>query len=218
MVKAIFINYKDIVVQDKGVDHGELVKRIISNSHIKDEKELFQWVFEKETQIKEESYKETYLSAEEIFLKVLEKAIITYGLKENYDELRTLWMNHWMYGAFYNDVINFLQQCELPVYIVSDVSDQFVRVNLKRNNLHVHGILSSDSIKAYRPRKEVYQKAIELCECKPEEILWVTGFYELDGKYAKEEGLVPVIVDRFGRNEEADCKVVSRLMDIMRYF
>lgn len=218
MVKAIFINYKDIVVQDKGVDHGELVKRIISNSHIKDEKELFQWVFEKETQIKEESYKETYLSAEEIFLKVLEKTIITYGLKENYDELRTLWMNHWMYGAFYNDVINFLQQCELPVYIVSDVSDQFVRVNLKRNNLHVHGILSSDSIKAYRPRKEVYQKAIELCECKPEEILWVTGFYELDGKYAKEEGLVPVIVDRFGRNEEADCKVVSRLMDIMRYF
>lgn len=218
MVKAIFINYKDIVVQDKGVDHGELVKRIISNSHIKDEKELFQWVFKKETQIKEESYKETYLSAEEIFLKVLEKAIITYGLKENYDELRTLWMNHWMYGAFYNDVINFLQQCELPVYIVSDVSDQFVRVNLKRNNLHVHGILSSDSIKAYRPRKEVYQKAIELCECKPEEILWVTGFYELDGKYAKEEGLVPVIVDRFGRNEEADCKVVSRLMDIMRYF
>lgn len=218
MVKAIFINYKDIVVQDKGVDHGELVKRIISNSHIKDEKELFQWVFEKETQIKEESYKETYLSAEEIFLKVLEKAIITYGLKENYDELRTLWMNHWMYGAFYNDVINFLQQCELPVYIVSDISDQFVRVNLKRNNLHVHGILSSDSIKAYRPRKEVYQKAIELCECKPEEILWVTGFYELDGKYAKEEGLVPVIVDRFGRNEEADCKVVSRLMDIMRYF
>ena len=127
-------------------------------------------------------------------------------------------MNHWMYGAFYYDVINFLQQCELPVYIVSDVSDQFVRVNLKRNNLHVHGILSSDSIKAYRPRKEVYQKAIELCECKPEEILWVTGFYELDGKYAKEEGLVPVIVDRFGRNEEADCKVVSRLMDIMRYF
>lgn len=218
MVKAIFINYKDIVVQDKGVDHGELVKRIISNSHIKDEKELFQWVFEKETQIKEESYKETYLSAEEIFLKVLEKTIITYGLKENYDELRTLWMNHWMYGAFYYDVINFLQQCELPVYIVSDVSDQFVRVNLKRNNLHVHGILSSDSIKAYRPRKEVYQKAIELCECKPEEILWVTGFYELDGKYAKEEGLVPVIVDRFGRNEEADCKVVSRLMDIMRYF
>ncbi len=218
MVKAIFINYKDIVVQDKGVDHGELVKRIISNSHIKDEKELFQWVFEKETQIKEDSYKETYLSAEVIFLKVLEKTIITYGLKENYDELRTLWMNHWMYGAFYYDVINFLQQCELPVYIVSDVSDQFVRVNLKRNNLHVHGILSSDSIKAYRPRKEVYQKAIELCECKPEEILWVTGFYELDGKYAKEEGLVPVIVDRFGRNEEADCKVVSRLMDIMRYF
>ena len=218
MVKAIFINYKDIVVQDKGVDHGELVKRIISNSHIKDEKELFQWVFEKETQIKEDSYKETYLSAEVIFLKVLEKTIITYGLKENYDELRTLWMNHWMYGAFYYDVINFLQQCELPVYIVSDVSDQFVRVNLKRNNLHVHGILSSDSIKAYRPRKEVYQKAIELCECKPEEILWVTGFYELDGKYAKEEGLVPVIVDRVGRNEEADCKVVSRLMDIMRYF
>ena len=218
MVKAIFINYKDIVVQDKGVDHGELVKRIISNSHIKDEKELFQWVFEKETQIKEDSYKETYLSAEVIFLKVLEKTIITYGLKENYDELRTLWMNHWMYGAFYYDVMNFLQQCELPVYIVSDVSDQFVRVNLKRNNLHVHGILSSDSIKAYRPRKEVYQKAIELCECKPEEILWVTGFYELDGKYAKEEGLVPVIVDRFGRNEEADCKVVSRLMDIMRYF
>ena len=217
MIKAVFINYTDIIIQDKGSDFEELINRVVNNCSLKEPAEFFEWIQEQQTLLRAQSYKETYQPVEEQYCTIFEKATISCGLKENYDELNKLWINHWMYGPMYNDVFAFFQQCQIPIYIVSELSELLIRVNLKRNDLHVHGILSSDAVKAYRPRKEIYEKAIEMCECEPEEILWVTGSYENDAKYAAQMGLTPILLKRFGKENDVDCKEVNRLTDVLRY-
>ncbi|MBR2825303.1 MAG: HAD family hydrolase [Solobacterium sp.] len=217
MVKAVFINYTDMMVQDLGQDHEELIARMVKNCSLKEPVELFEWINEQQTLLREQSYGENYQSVDDHYLIILEKARISCGLKENYEELRKLWINHWMYGPMYNDVFTFFKQCHVPVYIVSELPEPFIRVNLKRNDLHVHGILSSDAVKAYRPRNEIYDKAIQMCECKSEDILWVTGSYENDGKYASLIGMTPILLKRYGKEENVSCKEVNRLNDVLRY-
>lgn len=217
MVKAVFINYSDIVIQNKGDDYDELINRFIKNSHAEDAKEVFKWLYDTQAKLEEDANEGEFLSAEDIAIRVLEKSIMSWGFKDNYNDLHQIWKNHWMYGPIYNDVIEFLRQCNLPVYVYTHTSEQYVRVNFKRNNLHVHGILSAEAIKAYRPKKEVYDAAVEMCECQPEEILWVTGDSEKDAISAAKNQFVPIVLNRFDdQKQETSFKTIYRLTDILR--
>ena len=44
MIKAVFINYTDIIIQDKGSDFEELINRVVNNCSLKEPAEFFEWI------------------------------------------------------------------------------------------------------------------------------------------------------------------------------
>ena len=65
MIKAVFINYTDIIIQDKGSDFEELINRVVNNCSLKEPAEFFEWIQEQQTLLRAQSYEETYQPVEE---------------------------------------------------------------------------------------------------------------------------------------------------------
>lgn len=195
MVKAVFLDYQGTMLQLGGSDLEEMVERCVRNSRAQDPKEMIHWWFETLHKKEEAAYREKFVSEEELCLEVLQKAVETYGLKDNLHQLQQLNINYWMYGPLYSDVAPFLSGCHLPVYILSNNSDKYIKVNLKRNDLHVNGYVCGDMVKAYKPHKEMFEKALEISQCSPQEVIHIGDSME-DMEGAMAAGITPLFLDR----------------------
>jgi FMN phosphatase YigB (HAD superfamily) len=60
------------------------------------------------------------------------------------------------------------------------------------NDLHFQHVITSELCKAYKPRKEVFEKSLELLNLAPEEVLYIGDSYLMDVIGAKSAG-IPVI-------------------------
>lgn len=215
MVKAVFLDYQGTMLQMGGKDLEEMVQRCVKNSRAEDPGEMIHWWFETLHKKEEAAYQDKFETEEELCLEVLQKAVEKYGLKDNFQQLQQLNINYWMYGPLFSDVAPFLQKCHLPVYIISNNSDKYIKVNLKRNDLHVNGYVCGDMVRAYKPHKEMFVKALQISQCSPGEVIHIGDSME-DMEGAQAAGITPVFLDRRKKGAPQGFKSISTLEEALR--
>ena len=215
MIKAVFLDYTGTILQEGGPDIEEMTMRCAKNSNVKDPRAMMEWWFRNLRIEEERSYGDSFRSEEDICMDLLKKASRELGLKEDLNQLQQLNINYWMYAPLYTDVLPFFERCTKPIYIISNNSDRYISVCLMRNGLHVNGIVCGDMVKAYKPHKELFEKALELSECSPEEVIHI-GDSINDMKGASDAGITPILLDRKKKADHSDFKVIHSLLEGIR--
>ncbi|MBR2990728.1 MAG: HAD family hydrolase [Solobacterium sp.] len=217
MARAVFLDYNGTLIRRKGKDIEEFYNRILQNSRMKDVDALTDWWLANRGILETGCTAEAFLSQEEICMSLLRKMEKDYGLRENQDDLRQLMMNHWMYAPIFSDVREFFEQCSLPVYIVTNINEQYVRVCLRRNDLHVNGVISGETAKAYKPDSRLFEKALAISECASEDAVFIGSSLQADISGAEAAGMRPVLLNRNRKPVECTCKVVYKLPEAIRF-
>ena len=65
-----------------------------------------------------------------------------------------------------------------------------------------------------KPRPEIFQLALQKAGCTAQEAIFIGDQYEQDIVGARGVGMRPVLIDRNGKNNHADCAVIKSLADI----
>ena len=217
MAKAVFLDYFGTILQENGVDMQQMLNRVIANSSADDEKKLLAWWMKNLQSLEISAHGENYITEEEISLKLLMMAEKEFGLRDDLAELRQMNMSGWMYAPIFTDVKRFLEQCERPVYIITNNSDKYVRVCLKRNELHVHGIICGDMVKSYKPNPEIFQKALEIAGVDAADAVHIGDSPVADVEGARAVGITPILLDRKGRYDDVyNCRRIFNLMGALR--
>lgn len=214
MVKAVFIDYTGTTVQEGGDELQEIIMRICRNSNIHDPKEAVGRWWELMKQYEESSYKEAYLTEDEIVEKVLSDLCRRDGLKENLDELHELFRGFWVNAPLFDDAERFYNRCEVPVYVITNNGVPYVEESMKKKGLSPAGIISADMVRAYKPHREVFEKALQISGCRAEETVHIGDSYDSDVLGAQAAGIRPVLVDRTGKQQHNDILTVQSLTDI----
>lgn len=214
MIKAVFLDYTGTVLQMRGADLEEMLTRIVKNSSFKSGDEVLAWWMQNLQEMEEKSYGDSFISEDEICLRLLQKLQSEYYLRDDIEKLHLLNQSFWMYGPLYTDVKPFMERVGLPVYIVTNSDTKYVEICMRRNGLHVHGIVSAAQVKAYKPHAEVLRKAVAISGCTPEEIIAV-GDSMKDVQAEKDAGLEPLLLDRQKRYGRTDMKKVYSLLDVL---
>jgi putative hydrolase of the HAD superfamily len=215
MIKAVFIDYTGTILQLRGNEFDEMVNLFTENSTIKDPEEAVQWYFDHLRIAERECYQDSFLSEEQLAMKLMEQADAEVKLKADHEQLHTYLKNFWMYAPLFSDVRNFFDLVNLPIYILMDNAGDYAKVCLRRNGLHANGIISGEDVKAYKPRKEIYLKALELAGCRPEEVIHIGDDLEGDVEGAKNAGITPILLDRRSEHRDVDCKRVRSLNELL---
>lgn len=216
MPRAVFLDYTGTITQEGGTDLEEMIHRCTAASNARDAGSLVSWWYENLYRQEQASYQDQFLSEEEITMVLLHQMEREFKLKENLAELQQLNKNYWMYAPIFSDVKPFLTQCPLPVYIITNNSEQYVRVCLKRNGMHVNSIISGDAVRAYKPRKEIFLQALKVSDVKAEDALMVGDSLSADVEGARAAGMDAILLDRRRKSTDPNVRTVSGLMDLLR--
>ena len=216
MAKAVFIDYTGTILQERGEDLEAMIRRVASHSRA-DRDTILAWWWKKLRELEYASFGDSYMTEEEICLKLAGMAEKEWGLRDNPEELLQLNKNYWINGPLFSDVQDFFRNCPLPIYIITNISDRYVRIFLKRNDLHVNGIICGDMVKAYKPRPEIFRRALEISGSAPEETVHIGDSVEADAEAAQAAGLIPLLLDRPKKSTDQRFRTVYSLTEALKY-
>ena len=217
MIKAVFIDYTGTTVMEGGPDMKNLTMRVCKNSNFDDPKEMMSVWWKIRKRYEADSYQDKYLTSEEILHKSLEELVNVYGLKDDIDELHKMISSGWINAPLFPDAKEFYDKCPFPLFVITNNSENCVNEAMRINDLHPTGIVSADSTRACKPHKELFEKALEIAGCKPEEVIHIGDSFASDVLGARSAGIKPILVQRKEKQVYDDLIVVDNLKEVLKY-
>lgn len=215
MTKAIFLDYTGTIVEESSEEMKEAIERIWKNSAFQTVEALMEAWGELLSQCEKEAWGPTYLTADELVDKTLGVFEKKYQLKDNLDQLHDLIRRSWVYAPVFPDVKEFFKGCPLPIYVISNNGEIYVRKAMERNGLTPAGYVCADMVRAYKPRRELFEKALDVSGCAREEVVHIGDSYLSDVQGASAAGIRPVLLQRKDRAAYEGVTAVRSLPEVL---
>lgn len=216
MIKAILIDHMGTLVYEQSEYLEKLMKECDENCPDYDSQTITKCWFEKHDELLKlyngENYKTEYEIAKEAFDWVInEKGLL--GDSSYYTDLLT---EHWKNTPAFQDAYDFFEQCQLPIYILTNNDTDYVLESMKRLELKPQGIISSEMTRYYKPAKEAFEKALEIMELAPHEVMYIGDSLGKDIFSAKELGIQTCFIGKETVDDQS-IQVVDSLLDVFQY-
>lgn len=213
-LKAIFMDYTGTTVQERGPEIEEVVMRICGHSSVKNPKEALKLWWSRLKQYEENSYGASYLSEDEIVDRLLEDFQREIQLSDDLAQLHGLIQKFWVNAPLFPDVKGFYEKCPVPIYVISNNGIQYVEKSLTSKGVFPAGIICADMVRAYKPHKEIFEKALEISQNKAEDVIHIGDSYSSDVQGALAAGIKPILLQRKNAVEYAGIHCVGSLEEI----
>jgi 2-haloalkanoic acid dehalogenase type II len=221
-VKAIFLDFYGTVVHEDGAVISEICKQIKRNSETKVTKtEIGRFWWEEFYSLFTASYGENFLSQRELEIISLRNTLNHFGSKSKEDELSEKMFNHWIKPAIFDDAVDFFKLNKVPIYILSNIDRSDIREAINLHQLTVKEIITSEDVKSYKPRPEMFDYALKVSGLSREEVIHAGDSLSSDVTGAKNVGIKSVWVNRNDKEFTGSIQpdfVVQNLRDILKIF
>lgn len=215
MTKAIFLSYTGVVLPRRGSEYREFLDTLVQSSNLKDAEKAHEWFDDKLREYKCNAYGESYMNEEDLLRSLFEDVRDEIRLSVSVDKLVILCQNCLMYGPVSDEISKFFSLAKMPIYIVADCSADYALIEMKRNRLHTHGVVSCEEARTYRNRKEAFDHVLEATGYNRDEVLYVGSDPLMDMKGAEEAGIPAVLLDRRGLYHDAECRRTRSLASLL---
>ncbi len=215
MLKTVFIDYTGTIIREDGPASMEMVKRCYMNSDAKSPQEALSYWWENLKKYEEAAYLDDFITEDEIVDKLLDQFEGELNLKDNKEELHGLCNELWSKSPVFDDVKEFFETCPLPIYVVTNNGAEYVQVAMDDNGLAPAGIVCGDMARAYKPHKELFEKALEISGCTVGEVIHVGDSVSSDVKGAQNAGIRPILLDRTGEKVVPGVTVIKSLTELI---
>ncbi len=130
-----------------------------------------------------------------------EREVATESLRRTFNEFGVdgdatagvgIWMGKYGDADLYPEVEEVLNtlSARYPMVVISNVDDDDVGYGtFRRKNLPFRSIITSDSLKSYKPDGRMFREALSMLECRPEEVLHTGDSQRADVLGAKRAGM-----------------------------
>ena len=82
---------------------------------------------------------------------------------------------HWRKPSIFEDAAIFLQSCDIPYYILSNIDTDDVVTAIHYHGLTPIKIFTSEDVKSYKPRTELFEMALKVTNLNPQEVAHIRG-------------------------------------------
>lgn len=212
MLKAVFIDYTGTIMKEAGKDVEEMTMRLYKNSDIESPQAMLDYWWGHLKKYESESFGDAFLTEDEIVDKLLADCVEELHLQENLEEAHELCRRFWMYAPAFEDAKPFFEKCPLPIYVITNNGVRYVGEGMGDKGLEPAGIVCGDMARAYKPHRELFEKALEISGCSADEVVHIGDSMASDVAGARAAGIRPVLLDRKG-TQKADGVTAVRSLD-----
>jgi 2-haloacid dehalogenase/putative hydrolase of the HAD superfamily len=136
------------------------------------------------------------------------------------DALSQVLYDYWSHPTIYPESKGALAQCRIPICLVSNIDNAELQSALRVHDLHFDWVVTSEESRAYKPRREMFEKALSLLGLSRDKVLHVGDSLSSDVRGAKALGIPVLWVNRRRRRtpggEDAPDYTSTDLRGILR--
>jgi 2-haloalkanoic acid dehalogenase type II len=169
-----------------------------------------------------DSYGNTFETQRTLGLKSLGETIRYFNSTGNAEEIIETQFNHWQKPKIFDDSITFLNELDLPVYILSNIDTKDVEEAIRYHDIQVDGIITSEDVRSYKPRPEMFNEALKRYNLKNTEVIHIGDSLTSDVQGAQNVGIPGVWLNRKnklkpdGINPDFICKNLFDVSKILK--
>ena len=156
----------------------------------------------------------------------LAKAMADFGIDAEPRPYVEMLERMWSHARAYPEAAPVLARMDgLPRAVVSNADDAFLKDILRKNGLTFDHVVTSEGVRAYKPRARIFEVALERLRAEPEQVLHVGDSLTADVEGAGRLGIRTVWVNRSGLvraasdprpdHEMADLTPLPALLDAL---
>ena len=216
MIKAVFIDYTGTLMKENSQYALQVAQLIAEKSTIPDIKSVVKIWWKLFTDLENQSYKDTFMTEDEILIKAFNILKREYEATVDQNIFCSLIHKCWSKSPIFEDVKLFFENCNLPIYIITNNDSDYVNVFLEDNELKCAGIISGNMVKAYKPHREIFEKALETSKCKPHEVIHIGDSITSDVNGALDVGINACLLDRSCTQKTDKYMVCSSLDEVLK--
>ena len=217
-IQALFVDFYGTIVHED----GEVIKKITDIiqktgvAEYKSEIDSFWW---KDFQTMfQNSYGDTFETQRALEEKSLVHTLAKFQSTADAKELSNLMFEHWVKPPIFEDSKEFFEKSPLPIYIVSNIDTDDINLAIEYHNLKPAGVFTSEDARSYKPRKELFELALEKTGLAPEEVIHIGDSISSDVKGASALGIHTLWLNRFGKEIPDGIKSISTLLQTFELF
>ena len=215
MIKAFFLDFYGTVVHED----GEVVKKIsqliyeTGKAESPSEVDSFWW---KDFQnLFNNSYGNTFETQRALEKKSIKHTLEKFASNENIDKLSNYMFGHWVKPPIFEESKKFFEISPLPIYIVSNIDANDVLRAIEFHQLSPSGIFTSEDAKAYKPRKELFELALNTTGLHADEVIHIGDSLSSDVKGASSVGIKAIWLNRFNKENSCGVDSITNLLEAL---
>lgn len=208
MIKALFFDFYGTIVHEDGVVIDEITTIISNTGNGADKSAIGSYWWKIFQELYMNSFGGNFRTQKELEIKSLEMTLKKFESDASISELSQKMFGHWRKPPIFEDAAIFLESCNIPYYIVSNIDTGDVMAAINYHSLSPVKVFTSEDAKSYKPRTELFEMALHETGLNPQEVVHVGDSLSSDIKGASDLGINTIWINR-SRKETPDGVVAA---------
>lgn len=199
MVKAIFIDFYGTVVHEDGEVIKQISQEIFDTGKVNDKSEIGAYWWNEFQTAFISAYGENFQTQRELEYQSLDKTIKYFHSSADAEALSNLMFEHWVKPPIFEESKQFFETSPVPIYIVSNIDRDDILQAIKFHGLEPDGVFTSEDARSYKPRKELFEFALNSTGLSAEQVVHIGDSLSSDVKGASSASINTIWINRSGR-------------------
>ena len=216
-IKAFFVDFYGTVVHEDGEVIKKITEIIIKTGKSENPSEIGSFWWNDFQTMFMNSLGETFETQRALEEKSLVHTLEKFGSDADPKELSGMMFAHWVKPPIFDDSKEFFEKSPLPIYIVSNIDTADIMQAVEYHGLKPAGVFTSEDARSYKPRRELFELALQKAGLKPDEVIHIGDSISSDVKGASELGINALWLNRFGKNIPDGVRSISSLPEALGF-
>ncbi len=161
------------------------------------------------------SYGTEFKTQREAALGSLQVVLQRIGFSADPEELTRPLFEYWRHPRIFDDSRVFLSTLPLPVCIVSNIDRTDLEAAIDEHGIRVDHLVTSEDVRSYKPRPELFDRAAELLEIRLGDALHVGDSLSNDVAGANAAGVPVAWVNRSRSQRPQGVELWAEVVDLV---
>lgn len=214
MVKAIFIDFYGTVAHEDGEVIKQVSQEIFDTGKVNDKSEIGSYWWNEFQTAFISAYGENFQTQRELEYQSLNKTIQYFNSSADAEALSNLMFEHWVKPPIFEEAKQFFEISPVPIYVVSNIDRDDILQAIKFHGLEPNGVFTSEDAKSYKPRKELFEFALNNTGLSAEQVVHIGDSLSSDVEGASSVGINAIWVNRSDREIPEGVIAVESLLEV----
>lgn len=213
MIKAVFLDFYGTVVHEDGEIIKQITEIMTETGCVTDKNEIGAFWWNEFYTMFMNSYGAAFETQRVLEYKSLQKTLIHFKSDADPVHLSEMMFSHWIKPPIFSDSKEFFSTCPVPIYIVSNIDTDDIIHALAYHELKPAGVFTSEDAKSYKPRKEIFELALQSTGINSKEVVHIGDSLSSDVKGADALGINTIWLNRSQKEVPSGICSIGSLLE-----